>query len=228
MLGDMSTTPVALDAQVMINCQAGGTCEGGDPGAVYNYAYTTGIPDSTCEQYVAHDLDHKTCNPIDICRDCTWPPCPAGQTCLDKCWAVEHRTYYAATHAEFSGADRMKAELYKNGPIGCGIEATDNFVKYEGGVYSEYLPYPELNHEISIIGWGTGDDGKEFWIGRNSWGSYWGEYGFFKLPIQSDNEWKIVNLGVQTDCQAAIPTFTKPVPPHMDTSVVEEEIEIIQ
>jgi cathepsin X len=46
----------------------------------------------------------------------------------------------------------MKAELYKNGPIGCGIQATDNFVKYTGGVYSEYLTYPELNHEISIIG----------------------------------------------------------------------------
>ena len=24
-----------------------------EPGAVYNYAYSSGIPDSTCEQYVA-------------------------------------------------------------------------------------------------------------------------------------------------------------------------------
>jgi len=32
MLGDMSTTPVALDAQVMVNCINGNSCEGGDPG----------------------------------------------------------------------------------------------------------------------------------------------------------------------------------------------------
>ena len=25
--------------------------------------------------------------------------------------------------------------------------------------------------------------GQEFWVGRNSWGSYWGEYGFFRLEI---------------------------------------------
>ena len=34
--------------------------------------------------------------------------------------------------------------------------------------------------------------GEEYWIGINSWGTYWGEYGFFKLPIGTD-----YNLGVE-------------------------------
>jgi cathepsin X len=32
-------TPVALNAQVMINCRAGGTCNGGNPSGVYKYAH---------------------------------------------------------------------------------------------------------------------------------------------------------------------------------------------
>jgi cathepsin X len=54
---NMNPTPIALNAQVIVNCQAGGSCEGGNPGGVYEYAHSTGIPDSSCEQYVAHDFD---------------------------------------------------------------------------------------------------------------------------------------------------------------------------
>ena len=49
MLGDENPTPVGLNAQVIINCAAGGTCKGGNPGAVYEFAYDQGIPDSSCE-----------------------------------------------------------------------------------------------------------------------------------------------------------------------------------
>jgi len=220
LLGDKAMTPIALDSQVMINCKAGGDCEGGDPMDVFEYAYSTGIPDSSCEQYVAADLDH-VCAPIDICRDCTWPPPPVGETGMDKCWAVDHKKYYAESYTDIMGFNitHMKAELYKNGPIGCGIQATDKFENdYKGGIYKEYIMWPALNHEISIIGWGTTDDGEEYWVGRNSWGTYWGEYGFFKLPIGTD-----YNLGVETDCISAMPSFTKPAPSssHEETAFIQ-------
>ncbi len=41
--------PIGLSAQAIINVEAGGNCNGGDPAKVYEYAYTHGIPDSTCE-----------------------------------------------------------------------------------------------------------------------------------------------------------------------------------
>jgi cathepsin X len=205
MLGDMSMTPVALSAQVIVNCQAGGDCNGGDPADVYEWAHTKGIPDSSCEQYVASNIEE--CEPIDICKDCTWPPCPVGETCQDKCWAVDYKKHYVSLYYGFSGAREMKAELFMNGPISCGIQATNDFEQhYYGGIYKEYIKSPELNHEISIVGWGTDEKtGEEYWIGRNSWGTYWGEFGFFNLPIGSD-----YNLGVEMDCNAGMPSYTAP------------------
>jgi len=132
-----TATPVGLSAQVMVSCNAGGTCNGGDPSGVYDYAYHNGIPDSSCEQYSASNLAKDSCDPIDICRDCTWPPPAANETGQDKCWAVNFKKYYVSDYYGFSGADKMMAELYKNGPISCGMSVTPAFELYKGGVYSE-------------------------------------------------------------------------------------------
>ena len=48
----------------------------------------------------------------------------------------------------------MKTELYKYGPISCGIEVTEAFEAYTDGIYEERKAYPEINHEIAIVGWG--------------------------------------------------------------------------
>ena len=203
LLGDQNPTPVGLNPQVMVNCEAGGDCNGGDPSGVYDYAYYTGIPDSSCIQYVAKNLGKSKCDPIDVCRDCRGPPPAEGDSGLENCWAVtNYKRYYASNYYSVSGADQMKAELFKNGPIGCGIDATDGLEAYKGGIYSEVNSWPMINHEISVLGYGFDEASQtEYWIGRNSWGTYWGEDGFFRIKMHSDN------LAIESDCIAAIPSF---------------------
>jgi cathepsin X len=202
MMKDLNPSPIALNPQTIINCQAGGSCNGGDPSGVYEYAFTTGIPDSTCMNYIAKNLDKNHCDPIDICRDCKGPAPAEGETLEENCWAVtDYKKYYVSSYHGFSGIKAMKAEIYKNGPISCGVGATPNFeLNYFGGIYSENS-WTQINHEIAVVGWGV-ENGVEFWVGRNSWGTYWGEQGFFRIKMGGNN------LYIEQDCSSGIPSFT--------------------
>lgn len=108
----------------MINCKVGGgDCSGGDPWSVFEYAHNNGLPDSTCENYEATNLNpnRTTCSDIDLCMDCT-PPVPSpGQFLPENCRAVPFKKYYVSDYYKVSGADQMKAEIFMNGPISCGI-----------------------------------------------------------------------------------------------------------
>jgi len=79
---------------------------------------------------------------MDLCKDCVPPPCPVGETCQSACKAVDFKKYYVSDYTNLSGKNKMKAEIYKNGPIGCGVHATDAFEKYTGGIYHEFVALP--------------------------------------------------------------------------------------
>ena len=44
-----------------------------------------------------------------------------------------------------------------------------------------------IDHAINIVGWGLDQwMGIEYWIVANSWGTAWGETGFFRLEMQEN------------------------------------------
>ena len=86
----------------------------------------------------------------------------------------------------------MMSELYQRGPIVCSISTPDDFVyEYRGGVYVDRAvnaSRDDVDHDVEVVGWGTEDDdgdengeGLDYWVVRNSWGTFWGELGFFRV-----------------------------------------------
>lgn len=145
---------IALSPQVIINCKAGGSCNGGNPAGVYVYAKEHGIPEENCQNYVAKNPDQFTCSNIQKCMNCADP---SGVKPGDKgnCWATpKYAVWKVKEHGSVSGADKMKAEIFARGPISCGIDATEKLDAYTGGIYEQVKFVPAINHEIAVVGWG--------------------------------------------------------------------------
>jgi len=79
-----------------------------------------------------------------------------------------------------SGDLNIMAEIYARGPISVYLNS-QCLHSYTGGInlYDE-CNNTETNHAVQLNGWGT-ENGVDYWIGRNSWGTYWGERGFFRI-----------------------------------------------
>lgn len=70
---------------------------------------------------------------------------------------------------------------------------------YKGGVFEDMTGEKKIRHVVSLLGWGVAEDGTKYWVGRNSWGTYWGENGFFKI-VRGKN-----NLRIEDECAWAVP-----------------------
>ena len=80
--------------------------------------------------------------------------------------------------------DQLKAALNK-GPVSVAIEADKAvFQQYTGGIISGSDCGTSLDHGVLAVGYGS-ENGQEYFIVKNSWGSNWGDNGYVKLAIEN-------------------------------------------
>lgn len=76
-------------------------------------------------------------------------------------------------------------EAVSIGPVSVAIEAdTSVFQFYSNGVIDSVKCGTNFNHGVLVVGYGT-ENGKDYWLVKNSWGINWGDGGFVKIGRSS-------------------------------------------
>jgi len=138
----------------------GGSCGGWWPDAAVTYVKNNGVAFESCFPYFDHDMPCSTC------------PDRNGEATQ----AVNSVVY-------FTMADR-RSYICSIGPVAAVFEVYEDFYSYAGGVYSHVSGAFVGLHCVEVIGF---DDVNKFWICKNSWGSGWGEGGFFCIAYGQCN-----------------------------------------
>jgi len=89
---------------------------------------------------------------------------------------ISYHDIYLGSNA----VENIKNVLINYGPVEVGMEVYSDLSTYTGGIYHHTNGYLRGYHAVTIVGYGK-YDGREYWIVKNSWGSSWGEGGFFKI-----------------------------------------------
>ena len=168
----------SLSEEQMIGCDPetrGQGCDGGEPSLALDYVVQNGL---TSEQsYPFSDgsgPEHTHCASEKI---------RAPLAHISKWVQVSS---YPNTNEE-----GLAAALAKNGPLSLSIDASAMH-HYAGGVDDPVTHGPDatcqdvhVNHAVLLVGYGV-DQGKEYWRIKNSWGTAFGEAGYYRVARGSN------------------------------------------
>lgn len=94
-----------------------------------------------------------------------------------------------------SNPDLIKSAIMEQGAVGAGYYHDDIYCNYNTAAYYYPYGYYTMNHAITIVGWDDHYSKENFWDGwqpssdgawivKNSWGTYWGDGGYFYISYE--------------------------------------------
>jgi C1A family cysteine protease len=154
---------IDLSEQVLVSCSGAGSCGGGSIGSASNYIRDKGLPLEGCFPYTA-----------------TNNTCPAAcYTYQSDSFRIQSWAYVTTTSVS---VEAIKNALVTYGPLVTTMDVYADFFSYRAGIYSYASGAYQGGHAILIVGY---DDAAQCFKVKNSWGTGWGEAGFFRIAYSA-------------------------------------------
>jgi C1A family cysteine protease len=148
--------PTNLSEQILVSCSGAGSCSGGYSSSASTFIQNVGLPVESCFPYTA-----------------------TNNTCSSACVNWQSNTEMVnGWHGGSSTVDGIRHALYAYGPVLATMYVYNDFYSYRSGVYS-YTGGSYLGaHAVLVVGY---NDVNQCFIVKNSWGTGWGESGYFQI-----------------------------------------------
>lgn len=150
-----------LSEQHLVDCDSSNSgCNGGWPTSAYKFMSSNG--------YILR-------------KD--YPYAGSEQTCQQS--SKSKLAYLdSSAYVDWSSGsmEDFKASI-RLGPLSVAMGVSNDFMGYSSGIYDGSCV--SLNHAMVAIGYGK-ENGKEYVLVRNSWGSGWGDKGNVKIHLSED------------------------------------------
>jgi KDEL-tailed cysteine endopeptidase len=150
---------VSLSEQQIVDCDTGGNdqgCNGGTPDGAFSYIISAG--GLTTEDNYPYNGYQGSCNGN------------GGQPAAAL-----------SSYQDVPSSEDALQQAVANQPVSVAIDASgSDFQQYSGGVFTGSCG-TDLDHAVTVVGYGTSDDGTDYWLVKNSWGTSWGENGYIRM-----------------------------------------------
>ena len=190
-----------LAEQYFLDCTPASCAEGTHHLVGLNQTLHHGIPDEACMPYMAAD-----------------------QECSDICEDAEQRMVRAAgwgwvaDYVLDDPTDEQIKQALAFGPVTTSMDVYSDYFGYVDGVYEPMEGLEVVGgHAVPIIGW---NDEHDSWYCKNSWGTEWGQAGYFEIRRDAAGINGPFTTWLQMDASPIIGSF--------DVSDDEVEAEFVQ
>lgn len=143
-----------LSEQVYVSCSSVGSCKGGVLFPVF--LVREGLP-----------------------AEAAYPYAEANGSCASAAPGWEKNAYKISSWGMvWPSLGRIKSALAHYGPLPTSMQVYEDFMHYKSGVYTRVGGKRLGGHAVLLVGY---NDEEEYFIVKNSWGTGWGEDGFFRI-----------------------------------------------
>lgn len=169
--------PVNISTQHLLSCvphQQG--CDGGHLDNAWRYMNRLGVADEDCYPYLAK---------VDRCRATKTANLRTMQCELQP--SGRETLYKMGPAYSLNNETDIMWEIFNYGPVQATMWVYPDLFTYRSGIYRK-SSFGEQRakgfHSVRLVGWGEESNGfqtAKYWIAAQSWGTWWGERGYFRI-----------------------------------------------